>query len=117
VPVIVAGVVFENGSEAPTAGCISIFILVFAGTYSVRKLTSACCPESIELTTVPTPFIFVVNPVSLAVELVHDRITGVIVGVEKTILSFDKSIDGVPGTRPMENRISLIPFVVSFDNP
>ncbi len=94
-----------------------MFMREFAGTYSVRKSNSTCWFTSSELTELPTPFIFVVNLPWLALPLVHVSDLGEVVGVEKITVNFDRSTDDAPGPRPTENLISLIPFVVSFDNP
>ena len=36
------------------------------------------------------------------------RITGAVLGVEKTTFNFVKSVAGAPGARPMENLISVM---------
>jgi len=112
---MVAGVVLEKGSAAPTLGLISIFILVFTGTGVTLKAISICWFCVIAVRLGPTPPSLAVKAVRLE-ELLWVRIIGGVSGVEKPTFNFVRSIVGAPGASPIENRISLI-VVSSVESP
>ena len=102
-----AGAVFEKGNASPTDGLNSMFILVFAFIGTVLKSITTCWYKFSEETGV-SPFKVVVKTDVLA-DAPCVRIIGLVLGVDKTIFIFVKSIAGAPGERPIVNLMSSIP--------
>ncbi len=104
----------EMGNAAPTDGLTSIFTLVPPETAFTLKEISTWSPGCIIVTALP-PVVVVKIPVESLVPWV--RVTGTLLGVEKTIsIPVRSTADACDGT-PRENVIVSIPLNGSEDIP